>query len=193
MKTICMHWLVGIKLLVIAGLVLAGCEGKEGPDGPAGPIGATGPQGVSGVAGATGATGPAGPAGPGGAQGVPGSANVIYSPWIAVSFTGSGTSYLGNITAPQLTQTVLDRADIRVYWSESGRVLSLPYAEVVGTTTYTVHQRLYVGRIELKASYALASQQMRYVIIPGGVATGRMASINWNDYNEVKAALNLPD
>lgn len=196
MKTICMHWLIGIKLLVVAGLLLAGCEGKEGPQGPAGPIGATGPQGVSGVTGATGATGPAGPAGPAGptgAQGVPGSANVIYSPWIAVSFTGSGTLYTGNITATPITQTVLDRADIRVYWSESGRVLTLPYAEVIGGTTYTVHQRFYVGRIELRASYAITTQQMRYVIIPGGVATGRMASIDWNDYNQVKAALNLPD
>ncbi len=196
MKTICMHWLVGIKLVAVAGLLLAGCEGKEGPGGPAGPIGVTGPQGVSGITGATGPvgpTGPAGPAGPTGAQGVPGSANVIYSPWISVSFTGSGSSYTGNITATPITQAVLDRADIRVYWSESGRVLTLPYAEVIGSTTYTVHQRFYVGRIELRASYALGTQQMRYVIIPGGVPTGRLASINWNDYNEVKAALNLPD
>lgn len=164
--------------MLIALLFVTACEGPEGPAGPAGP------QGTSGAVGATGPTGP---------QGVPGTANVIYSPWVAVSFAGSGTSYVSNITAPQLTQTVLDRADIRVYWSESGRVLSLPYAEVVGGTTYTVHQRLYVGRIELKASYALSSQQMRYVIIPGGAATGRLATINWKDYNEVKVALNLPD
>jgi hypothetical protein len=178
MKTISMNWLVSAKLILVVGLLLVGCEGKEGPAGPAGPAG---PTGASGTAGAVGATGPTG------------TANVIYSPWAAVSFAGSGSSYLGNITAPQLTQTALDRADIRVYWSESGRVLSLPYAEVISSTTYTVHQRLYVGRIELKASYALSPQQMRYVIIPGGTATGRLAAINWNDYNEVKAALNLPD
>ncbi|GAB3569761.1 hypothetical protein GCM10027578_24800 [Spirosoma luteolum] len=157
---------------------LPGCQPKAGDPGPKGD---------------TGATGAAGPAGPQGPAGPVGTANVIYSPWITTSFSGSGTSYVGTITAPRITQEVLDKADIRVYWSESGRVLTLPYAETLGSTTYTVHQRIYVGRIELRASYALSNQQMRYVIIPGGVASGRVGALDLNDYQAVKKAFNLPD
>lgn len=168
-------------LFVVAGVIIGGCQPKSGDPGPQGDAGAVGAQGPKGE---TGTPGPKGDAG---------SANVMYSAWTSVSFTGSGTSYIGNLTAPKLTQEMLDKADIRVYWSESGRVLSLPYSEVVGTTTYTVHQRFYVGRVELKASYALSAQQFRYVVIPGAVSTGRRGAIDLNDYAAVKQAFNLPD
>ena len=168
-------------LALILTLFFAACTPKAGDPGPKGDIGTTG---ATGATGAVGATGPAGPTG---------TANVIYSAWTSVTFTGSGTSYMGTLTAPKITQEVLDKADIRVYWSESGRVISLPYSEVVGTTTYTVHQRFYVGRVELKSSYALNPQQFRYIIIPGGVASGRKAAIDLNDYAAVKAFYNLPD
>jgi len=151
---------------------VTGCKsGKDGAVGPQGEIGLQGPKGD------------------------PGSANVIYSPWITTTFTGSGTLYTGNITAPKITQEMLDKADIRMYWNEGGRVLSLPYAEVFGTTAYTVHQRIYVGRIELRASYALTTQQFRYVIIPGGVPSGRAASagVDRSDYQAVKAYYGIPD
>ncbi|HET7896127.1 MAG TPA: hypothetical protein VFL47_00610, partial [Flavisolibacter sp.] len=35
--------------------------------------------------------------------------------------------------------------------------------------------------------------QYRYILIPGGTPSGRVASINWNNYNEVKAYLGLKD
>jgi len=158
------------------------CQPKAGDPGPKGDTGATGPAGP---AGPTGATGPQGPIG---------TADVQYSPWISTSFSGSGTLYTGTITAAPITQAVLDKADIRVYWSEGGRILSLPYSETFGSTTYTVHQRIYIGRIELRASYALSSQQFRYVIIPGAVAVGgRLAAIDYTDYKAVKKAFNIPD
>ena len=163
---------------ILASTLVIGCEPKAGDPGPKGD---TGVQGAKGDAGAQ------------GPKGDVGSANVIYSPWTSVSFTGGGSSYIGNLTAPKITQEVLDKADIRVYWSESGRVLTLPYAETIGTTTYTVHQRFYVGRVELKASYALSSQQFRYVIIPGGTPSGRLAGIDLTNYAAVKEAFNIPD
>ena len=79
------------------------CQSKAGDPGPKGDTGATG------------ATGPAGPTG---------TANVQYSPWISTTFTGSGSLYTGNITATPITQAVLDKADVRVYWNESGRILT---------------------------------------------------------------------
>lgn len=145
----------------------------EGPQGDPGPVGPAGPQGAQGPQGATGA------------------ANVRYSDWVNVTFAGSGSTYTGNLTAAPLTQDVLDKADIRVYWKDGSRVITLPYAQILGGTTYTVHQRFYVGRIELVSSYALGSQSMRYVVIPGGSAL-RMA-LNLDDYEAVKKAFNLPD
>ena len=129
--------------LTMGGVLISGCQPKSGDPGPKGNAGTVGTQGPKGDAGTSGPKGDAG------------TANVMYSAWTSVSFTGSGTSYIGNLTAPKITQEMLDKADIRVYWSEGGRVLSLPYSETAGTTTYTVHQRFYVGRVELKASYSL--------------------------------------
>ncbi|ADB39327.1 collagen-like protein [Spirosoma linguale] len=171
-------------LLVVAFLVLSSglfqrCQPKAGDPGPKGDTGATGPAGP---------VGPAGPAGP------TGTANVQYSPWISTTFTGSGSLFTANITATPITQAVLDKADVRVYWNEGGRILSLPYAETFGTTTFTVHQRIYVGRIELRASYPLTTQQFRYVIIPGAVSvSGRVAAIDYSDYASVKKAFTIPD
>lgn len=108
-----------------------------------------------------------------------------------MTFSGSGSSYTGNLTAAPITQDVIDKADIRVYMKDGSRILSLPYAQVVGGTTYTIHQRFYIGRVELLASYALATLPLRYVIIPGGSAL-RMA-LNLDDYEAVKKAFNLPD
>ena len=120
-----------------------------------------------------------------------GTANVQYSPWTSVAFSGSGTTYTGNLTAPAITQDVLDKADIRVYWKTGGYVMSLPYAQNIAGTVYSVHQRFYVGRIDLLASYSLSAQEMRYVIIPGG-ATVR-SGLNLDDYDAVRKAFNLPD
>ncbi|GAB3806872.1 hypothetical protein GCM10028819_43110 [Spirosoma humi] len=165
--------------LFIVSICFQQCQPKAGDPGPKGDTGATGP------AGPTGATGPQGPTG---------TADVQYSPWISTTFSGSGTLFTANITATPITQAVLDKADVRVYWNEGGRILSLPYAETFGTTTFTVHQRIYVGRIELRASYALTTQQFRYVIIPGAVAVGgRRAAIDYADYQAVRKAFNIPD
>ena len=62
-------------LVVMAALVVVGCEGPEGPDGPQGEMGAQGeigPMGPAGPAGPAGATGPAGPEGPQGPAGTSG-------------------------------------------------------------------------------------------------------------------------
>lgn len=167
-----------LALFVSLGVLVSGCEPKAGDPGPQGEAGAQGPKGDAG------AQGP---------KGDVGTANVIYSPWTSVSFSGSGTLYTGTLTAPKITQEVVDKADIRVYWSESGRVLTLPYAETIGTTTYTVHQRIYVGRVDFRASYALSTQQFRYVIIPGGTPSGRLAGVDLTNYAAVKEAFNIPD
>ncbi len=165
-----------VATLLLSAIIFQNCQPQDGEVGPQGETGATGAQG------------PAGPAGP------TGTANVQYSPWVTVNFASNGSTYTANLTAAAITQDVIDKADIRVYWKTSGYTLSLPYAQIISGTTYSVHQRFYVGRVELISSYALTAQQFRYVIIPGGTSIGgRKAAIDYGDYEAVKKAHNLPD
>jgi hypothetical protein len=50
-----------------------------------------------------------------------------------------------------------------------------------------------VGRIKLKSSYALTTQQFCYVIIPGNAKTGRKDAVGNTGYAETKRLYNLPD
>jgi len=160
---------LGTITLILSLFSLIGCSSSDGEVGPKGETGAAGPKGD------------------------PGSANVIYSEWISATFSGSGATYTTSIAAPKLTQEMLDKADIRVYWSESGRVISLPYAQVLSGISYTVHQRLYVGLIELIASYSISgAKSFRYIIIPGGV-TARQKPLSETTYEELKTLYNIPD
>lgn len=176
-----------LLLLTASVFCLTACRsGRDGDPGPQGPKGDAGAAGATGPKGDTGATGP---------KGDPGTANVIYSSWFDVTFAASGTLYTASLPAPPLTQDILDKGDIRVYWRENGRVITLPYTEAINGTLYTVHPRFFVGRIDLRASYPIpTAQPMRYVIIPGGTpAGGRKAAADGTDYEAVKLRYSLPD
>ena len=181
-----------VLLLAIAFLV-ASCSktGSTGPAGPAGPQGATGATGATGVAG---------------------SANVIYSPWLNVTFTGTdSTGWSASIAAPKLVDSILNKGEIKVYFnagsdSTSGQVvLALPIYEpfLIGAiiNPYYTSQMITLIASGNVSSFTIRTYhyfQYRYVLIPGGItalpvaANGTKAtSINWNDYNQVKKYLNL--
>ena len=120
-----------------------------------------------------GATGPAGPAGPTGATGATGVANVIYSPWATLTFTGSGASYSAKITAPGVTQDIMDKGVVKTYFKFGSTVYEGTYHNQA--TNSGIYQYLSVGFINLVANFD-ASYPWRYVIIPGGIAGGRMSS-----------------
>lgn len=186
-----------VFILAIA-IFFASCS-KTGSTGPAGPAGPAGAQGASGATGATGAAG---------------SANVIYSPWLNVTYTGSDTAgWSASIAAPKLVDSILNKGAIKVYFnagSDSAKsqvVMSLPIYEpfLIGAI---INPYYTSGMITLISSGNVSSFtinsyhyfQYRYVLIPGGVtalpvsANGTKAtSINWNDYNQVKKYLNLTD
>jgi hypothetical protein len=149
--------------------------------GDQGDAGAPGPQGLQGV------PGPAGPAG------AIGAANVIYSNWIETTFTGSNFVYSAIIPAAKLTQDILDRGSIKVYWKQPETVISLPSVTVTSQRTFVVSDEYAVGKIFINANYLLPVSKFRYVIIPGGVASGRKANVDLNNYDSVKIAYNLPD
>lgn len=177
----------------------------------------------TGPAGATGATGPVGPAGPTGATGSVGTANVIYSPWLNVTFAQVfDTNWVANISAPALSDSILNSGEIKVYFnagndSTNGKfVLALPvyepylFTDTSGTHSITLTINPYFSDTSITivsnedissfVSNGYNNFQFRYILIPGGVQTalpnsvnGSKSSIDWNNYNEVKAYLKLPD
>jgi hypothetical protein len=185
-------------------VILAGC-GKDGATGPAGPAGPAGPQGTPGAGGAAGANG---------AQGAPGSANVIYSPWLNVTFVPNTDSsvWVADINAPKLVDSILNKGEIKVYWnigSDSATaqfITPLPITDfflsgstiVTVSTFYSPQSILLVSNLDLGSFVDNGNNysQFRYILIPGGTA-GRSAvggkTVDWNNYNEVKAYLGLKD
>ena len=189
-------------LIMAIALLVAAC-GKDG---------AVGPQGDPGPAG------PAGPAGPGGSDGEKGDtgvANVIYSGWIDVAYLDTFSVNPNDITdttfisyaaieAPKLTNEILTTGEIKVYINLSNsttpNIVPLPYYSVY--TNININVDFSEGLIFLTSNLNagtytdtddLKYQQYRYILIPGGVAARTKQSVNWNNYNEVKAFLKLKD
>lgn len=214
-----------LSLLFLAITFIAVSCTKEGPEGPAG---ATGPQGPAGIAGATGstgatgATGPQGPVGPVGPQGPAGTANVIYSSWFNFAtadwadsvMTNLGTAKRAYRTAPAITQAVVDNGVVLSYLSLTTTpgvgpyllpftIPASPAALIVGNIPtvgrmvfYNVFSNATTG-VALNTAYSF-----RYVVIPGGVAGGRSATVGNTGftadqlkampYEDVARIFNLP-
>ena len=141
--------------------------------------------------GAAGATGPAG------------TANVIYSPWTDVTFTLNTTDsfYYATLAAPKLVDSILQKGTVMTYvnlnTAASPAIFSLPYFDggVIIQSYYTaakINMWSNYGGVSTTTSGGSKVQQYRYVIIPGGVTTGRSA-IDWKNYAEVKEYLQLKD
>ena len=193
----------GILFLAIT-VIVAGC-GKDGATGPAGPAGPAGPQGTPGAAGSAGANG---------AQGAPGTANVIYSPWLSVTFapaSADSSVWATDINAPKLVDSILNKGEIKVYWnlgSDSATAQFITPLPVIDLFLFggliSVNSYFSPQTISILANADLSSFtdngnhyfQFRYVLIPGGTAgrsTAGGKKIDWNNYNEVKAYLGLKD
>jgi hypothetical protein len=191
-------------LCIVLAVTVVSCEkgedGAQGPAGPAGPAGAAGAQG---------------PAGAAGAAGQPGSANVVYSNWLDVTYAADTVhngalidtlGYAAEIDAPKLADSIINKGTIKVYWNVNTAadptIVALPYFEtggLFGGVPLTVNTFFRIQKIFLYANFNVSSfteqnqkvWQYRYVLIPGST-TGR-SNINWNNYAEVKAYLGLKD
>jgi len=185
-------------------IIITGC-GKDGDAGPAGAAGPAGPPGAPGAAGANGAPG---------APGAPGSANVIYSPWINVTFdpaTADSSIWATEIAAPKLVDSIINKGEIKVYWnlgSDSATAQFVTPLPVIDLFLFgdliSINPYFSPGAITILANADISSFadngnnyfQFRYVLIPGGTAARSAAGgkkIDWNNYNEVKAYLGLKD
>lgn len=147
-----------------------------------------------------------------GAKGDTGTANVMFSPWLDVQYeeitnTAGDTIYYyaATIPAPKLTKAILDSGTVKVYWNYGSPadqlIFPLPITDLFAFTGVTQMGMYFtVGNIDLYCDVDASSRtvsgvkrlQYRYVIIPGGVPTGRSA-VNWNDYEAVKKLYNITD
>jgi hypothetical protein len=165
-----------LGILAVSTPVMQGCKGTQGDPGPAGVAGPAGTQGVAGAAGSA------------GAAGATGTANVIYSAWETLTFTGSGTSWTATQNAPRITQDILDKGVVLGYLKSGTNYFDIPL--ISGTTSFLKYQQ--VGKIIYLSTVTGSSFTFRYVIIPGGVGA-RLASVDYGNYESVKQAYNLPD
>ncbi len=200
------------SLLFVIALFFIACS-KEGPAGPAGSQGPAGPQGP---------TGPQGPKGDTGTANViySGWLDVAYLPDKDTTRDQNGNivrvdtiGYFANINAPRLTNTILSTGEMKVYVNfgtpTQPAVVPLPHLfnltlsglPFVFTITPTfLTQRIFLYSDAFDASTEIDPRQnnqkvwqYRYILIPCGTPSGRYAKINWDNYDEVKAYLDLKD
>ncbi|AXY77521.1 hypothetical protein D3H65_27610 [Paraflavitalea soli] len=169
--------------------------------------GDTGPKGDAGAQGAPGAAGPKG------------TANVIYSAWIstnpwAPSTTSTGTgkaTYYYDIASTKVTQGIIDSGTVLVYakfvadpdGNGIAKLLPSIYYNVGGATTqFRFQHGLLLNTIRVicdvvPTGIPNTSNQVRYVIIPGGTpASGRsmtMSDYSKMSYEEVCRLYNIPE
>ena len=195
------------SLTLLASLVLITFIFTQCQKGDVGPAGPAGPTGAAGAAGSPGATGP---------KGDTGTANVIYSPWLDVTYGAGDTIHnndgtidtvlwVASITANKLTQAILDKGEIKVYfnWGTQANpdIAPLPILDPF-FTGLVINPEFLVQKIDLYANFNASTitsggqkyLQYRYILIPGSVP-GRLSkpAVDWNNYNEVKAYLGLTD
>lgn len=178
-------------------LSLVHCS-KTGPAGPQGPTGETG------VPGTPGSTGPQGPAG---------TANVIYSTWLTADYNFSSTSLnkTMRVIEPRCTREFNNKGGIVLFFFrfQDNVVFAMPYTDynnqnykygfpvffdTNGEVRFTISSTNATALTDAEiAGTASNPLQYKYVLIPGGIPTGRTADIDLKDYAAVKKAFNIPD
>ncbi len=143
-------------------------------------------------------------------------AAVIYSPWTTTTVWGGRTNAAGYIihryqinNIAKLDQAMIDQGAILMYvrlGGPTGEVFPVPFQRIWSRTnsvtglayekwSYSAMPKQLLITIdpEINGYNPPTDAQVRYVLIPGEVAGGRKAAIDYNDYEAVKAAYNLKD
>lgn len=139
---------------------------------------------------------------------------VIFSSWITPTSWGARTNsgnyitYRSAITGiARLDQAMLDQGAILVYarfGGVNGEVVQIPFSRIWSRTETglayekwgyqaTLNQILVTVDPEINGYTPPADTQLRYVLITGETSANRRAAVDYNNYNEVKAAFNLTD
>ena len=158
--------------------------------------------GETGPAGPTGATGPTGPAGTNGTNGTNGNANVIGTNSVSVPpsnwfNSGDNTSWSTFLNVPAITQEIVDRGAVSVFFQLNTSWIALPYSNP--QNHYFTNYGFSLGAVEINIStefgYILTSPGTNIYRVVVISPSNKIANPNtdWNDYNQVKEALHLQD
>ncbi|MCY1508217.1 hypothetical protein D9M68_425180 [compost metagenome] len=205
MKTKLFKSLIFLLVMVI---MLGSCKKEAGPAGPAGPKGDVGAKGDPGDKGST------------GDKGATGTANVIYSDWLPIPTQDNESAPYRKIfsfSVPGITREILDKGVIYAYIKLSDSdpfkgIYPLPHvifgsvgaSSVNGSySTFILPQVGYLGLYQswltsgiIPSDFANSNKiygaftHIRYVIVPGSVRANT-TSVNFNDYQTVKAYFKL--
>jgi hypothetical protein len=190
-KSNVMRKFISLSLLFVSIVLVAVNCTKEGPEGPVGAQGPQGPAGNPGAPGAPGATGATGPAGPAG------TANVIYSSWFSFATADWADSNITNVgaakrairLAPGVTASVMNQGVILSYMTFTSdpnlAFYGLPFTCTSCPGVWVFNQLPVTGKIVYYHTTGTGTNpgatlptsfSFRYVIIPGGVAGGKLMS-----------------
>lgn len=124
-----------------------------------------------------------GSAGPAGATGPAGPDSVVYSNWIALSFTYNTTDslYEDTLSAPTITSGILDSGVILTY-IESPDANNVLHIQPVSALNYVISEDYSIGHINILSTQDLTNLEYRYVTIPGSKAAGNSAARKVNGY-----------
>jgi hypothetical protein len=177
-----------ISAIAVAGSCLLNSCGKDGETGPSGTNGAAGTNGTNGTNG---------------------NANVKTTILTVLSADWSGTALnksTGVLSAPNITQSILDSGLVLVYVKApgiglNGNFIQTPVLYFGSSTATCYHVINGVGGLKLtcydpnpSSSFVLTPSPMTVKVVTA-TAHMRMANPNldWSNYNDVKKALNLQD
>lgn len=174
---------------ILAMMFLASCT-KPGPIGP---------DGTAGINGTNGKDGTNGTAGTNGNANVIGSNTVITNNWVSIYDDGIYFTYQSTITWASITQAIVDKGIVIVYWQDGSAWIALPYTETGHTGSVTLGYSISVGKVTLQCTGFFDSgspgvtnangDTFRIVAISASVAAAH-PNVNWENYEEVKTILN---
>lgn len=155
-------------------------------DGAAGPAGANGIAGVNGTNGTNGTNGNANVIGTN-------TVSVLPSSWTNVG--GLSTSWSTTLTASAITQAIVDRGTVSVFFQLGTQWIALPYSNPQNHyfTNYGFSLNTVEINISTQTGYILTSPGSNVFRVVAITASNKAANpnTNWNDYEEVKEALHL--
>lgn len=179
----------GIMIVMLSILMFSCSDGEDGTIGPEGPAGIDGQDGTNGT------------------NGEPGTANVIYSEWIARNFFIAGAND-DNFQGLEVLDSneFNENTDVVLVFGRRGTegdydIYPLPYIlasqdEYYGfgilSATGGFSLQVRVNTLDGGTNLFTFFSDFRYVIIPGGVAKSAKDYKSMS-YKEIRALLNIPE
>ena len=157
---------------ILAMMFLVSCT-KPGPTGPEGPAGTNGTNGINGTNG---------------------NANVIGTNTVALNsgnWSAIGSNFEATITAPAITQAIVDKGAVMVYEQFGSYWVSLPYT--IGKLSVVYYFTLNTVKIDYvyndnSQTPNPGNKTYRIVAISASAMLAH-PNINWTNYEEVKTIL----